>query len=276
MSHTPSSEKKREATSPLDIVNTKKIRTPDLNTSNMSDSGNSETVQINLDEASVLKIADVLRSSFESQLGDMVSTIVSSVLDGVQSKLVDLQNENASLRDRVSQLEHKVEVLETREEAASQYSRRNCLRVSGIKEESGESMNDIVKTLAAEINADIELSDIDNMHRLGKPKVVSAGNHGAKKSTTRPRDIIVKFTSYRARQKVLTRRSALKNSKIFGGVYINEELTKQRGEVFYQARQLVKQGKLSTAWTNNGIILVKDVKNTIHRCESLSDLSKFQ
>ena len=53
-----------------------------------------------------------------------------------------------------------------------------------------EDTDDIVLKIASDIGSDLQLHEIDRSHRVGKP-----GEH-----RTRPRDIIVKFTSYRARQ----------------------------------------------------------------------------
>jgi len=40
-------------------------------------------------------------------------------------------------------------------------------------------------------------------------------------------DILIKFTTYRARQAVFSHRAELKHAKIFERVFINEELTQQ-------------------------------------------------
>jgi len=139
-------------------------------------------------------------------------------------------------------------------------------------------MDSITKRLSTEIKVDIDLKDIDNMHRLGRqtPETPSTGPLTANMQlNSRPRDIIIKFTTYRARQAVFTHRAELKHSKIFARVFINEELTKTPGEVYYNAICLVKNERFQSAWTSNGIILVEDNSNRVHRCESMSELSKF-
>ena len=70
-------------------------------------------------------------------------------------------------------------------------------------------------------------------------------------------------------------KSTLKDSQRFKGVYINEELSKQRREVFFQARGIAKIQKIKSTWTANGIILLKDHSDTVHRWASTSDVSKF-
>ena len=86
----------------------------------------------------------------------------------------------------------------------------NCLRISSVPEDTSEDTDKLVIDVARAVHADISQSDIDRSHRLGK----------------RPtRDIIVKFTSYRAREKLVTKRGDLKRSLHFNGVNVNEDLT---------------------------------------------------
>ena len=81
------------------------------------------------------------------------------------STISSLQTENASLMDRVAELGQRLERQERRDDDAAQYSRRNCIRVSGLKEVEGENLYDVITDHAREIQADIDLSDVDNMHR---------------------------------------------------------------------------------------------------------------
>ncbi|KAH3771300.1 hypothetical protein DPMN_172614 [Dreissena polymorpha] len=91
------------------------------------------------------------------------------------------------LRDRVMDLECAVD-------SSEQYSRRNNVRIFGIPEspESKKSTDDIVIKLCNTLNVDVSVNEIDRSHRTG--------NRGGRK----PRPIIVKFTSFRARQKLYT------------------------------------------------------------------------
>ena len=96
-----------------------------------------------------------------------------------------------------------------------QYSRRNYLRISGVKELPLESTDDIVMKMAADIGSSIELADIDRCHRVGNPN----------KMGTRHRDIIVKFATYRSRQNFYKLRTKLKDSG-HNGEFVNEDLTR--------------------------------------------------
>lgn len=88
---------------------------------------------------------------------------------------------------------------------------------------------------------------------------------------TKPRDILVKFVSYRSRAKLLHNKKNLKGSE-FERVYLNDDLTRTRSFIFQQARQLVKARSAKGAWTTDGTIIILDNNNIRHRIESKKDL----
>ena len=69
--------------------------------------------------------------------------------------------------------------------------------------------------IASAVSVDFDLSEIERSHRVGKPRAWL------------PRDIIIKFSTYRTRQKIYKNRTVLKDCG-HKGVYINEDLTKHR------------------------------------------------
>ena len=229
--------------------------------------GVSET-KIELNDMQILKIADVLKDTFESQLSSMVSVIVSKVTEGMQAQLSSLKAENNLLRDRVSQLEGRVHTLELAEDDAAQYSRRNCLCVSGLEEKENEDTEAVITKLFRQMDVNISIDEIDRCHRLGRKR----SQPDTKK---RPREIIIKFATYRARQKLYKKRTSLRSSRDTSNVYVNEHLTKKRGEIYYNARLLVRNNRARKAWTSDGSIFIEDLRGKIHRCESLGFLDQF-
>jgi exosome complex exonuclease DIS3/RRP44 len=196
-------------------------------------------------------------------------------------------------------LQNRISHLESEADNGQQYSRRNSLRVSGVPEEglhafpgdmhvsdeakhkstfctedesydSGEnvSVSPMASTnstdskiidLATSLGINISLTDIDRSHRIGM------------KNSDKPRDIIVKFTSYRARNIFYRSKIGLK-SHGFSGIFVNEDLTRTRSKLFYQARQLVKNNFILSAWTFDGAVIVKDANRKIHRINNVHDL----
>lgn len=132
-----------------------------------------------------------------------------------------------------------------------QYQRRNALRVFGIPESKNEDTDKLIIDLAKK-NLKFKLFDeeICRSHRVGMPS----------QSVNRP--IIVKFTSYRIRREVFTRKKMLKGS----GITIREDLTATRLSVLQEA--MTRFGK-HNAWTQDGRVIysnngIKGSANSIY------------
>ena len=110
----------------------------------------------------------------------------------------------------------------------------------------------------------VQLSDIDRSHRVGNPNT----------PRSKPRDIIVKFATYRSRQNFYKQRTRLKDTG-HPREFVNEDLTKFRSGILYEARNLSKVEFIKGAWTSDGNILVKDKDDTIHRINGTGDLFHF-
>lgn len=283
-------KKKRELTSPEFPVDPKKNRftnssgdETDSENTDMESDTETEAVgsQNKLSLTELHQIADILRASLNSdmektvkdtikeQLPDMANNIVSKVVTGLNQRIGKLETENEKLNKEVKGLKKEnkslkstVAKLEKAVDAGEQYSRRNSLRMSGIEEENAEDTDAIVLDIARAIGSDIDINEIDRSHRVGKPKAGKA------------REIIIKFSTYRARQKLYSKRTALKDAG-YRGVFLNEDLTKPRMNLLYLARVKVKGRYLKGCWSSDGTILVKDNEDKIHRITSEDDLVDF-
>ena len=162
------------------------------------------------------------------------------------SRLSCLLKKNANLRKENNDLKARIDKLEAATEAAEQYSRRNCIRVSGVPEENNENTDDIVLDVARAIDFNLDVEEIDRSHRIGKPK------------STKPRDIIVKLATFRVRQRLLKNRKNLKTSMFDGGRFkgesVNEDLTIFRSGYFIWCKEASERAThiwcLAIQWDN--------------------------
>ena len=69
------------------------------------------------------------------------------------------------------------------------------------------------------------------------------------------RDILVKFESHSKRNILYKNRKVLPQTTT--PVFVNEDLTQRRSQLFYEARRLKKQGRVFGAWSQHGNILIK-------------------
>ena len=154
-------------------------------------------------------------------------------------------------------------------ERYEQYIRRNSLIIAGVIQTPGESTNDIAIDIFRSLNINISPSDIDRSHRL--------------RSRTRnrhrrnfPEPIIVKLVSHDVKQAIYDKRHTLRKLPNFGGIFINENLTAYRRELYREVRTLHKLGWSS--WTQDGVIWVcegqRDHNSKIHRITTYADYYK--
>lgn len=160
---------------------------------------------ITIPPSEMQKIAEMLKATFQGEIVSIVDSVVKGVLSGLQDRISSLEKSNSELINENRSLITRITALEAQADQAEQYSRRNCLRISGMEEESNESTDDIVKKIASDIGSDIQLEKIDRSHRIG-----NSNRRGDK-----PREIIVKFTAYRYRSKFYKHRTRLKEQGCF-------------------------------------------------------------
>lgn len=272
--------KKRELTSPDFDIELKKNRTVSESSDTSAepfDTMASDTTEvmdthsippagptITIPPSEMLKLSDLLKDTFRGEIVGLVDNIVKGVLKGLQERITSLEESNKNLQDINKSLTARVAVLESQADQAEQYSRRNCLRISGIPEETGENTDNIVLSIANDIDSEVRLQDIDRSHRIGNPN--------KRRSTTR--EIIVKFSTYRSRANFYQQRTLMKE-RGHEGKFINEDLTKKRNGYLYEARKLFKSKNLKGAWSSDGTVLVKDNADKVHRIMSLNDLVPF-
>lgn len=182
---------------------------------------------------------------------------VTRILEPLKSTVCDLENKLRASDARCNELEAKHDDLE-------QYTRRQNIRVSGFAEQDGENTDAIVIDFAKKaLNLDIDPSDIDRSHRLGK------------KTSSKPsRDIIVRFVSYKTKVKFMKARKAARqyNSQNGTAHFISEDLTRKRSNLAFQARKLKRDGTIKDSWTYDGKVFIKCHNDNIILCSDVSSL----
>lgn len=220
---------------------------------------------ITLDATSIEAIAQLVISNMQLKINAIVKESVQEALLSMELKVQSLKESNIELLQENASLKVRVYNLETQVDDIEQYSRRNCLRVSGLTERHDEDTDKLILDLAKELDINLSITDIDRSHRLGRPAVPGG----------RPRQIIVKFTSYRARDMLFSKRKVMKDKPGFSHTYINEDLTYKRSQMLYEARQAMKAKDITGAWSFDGKLYVRDNSDTRRKLERQGDLEKI-
>ena len=173
--------------------------------------------------------------------------------------ITEQETQIEDLKERLTISEEKVNTLSEQIDAQEQYSRRNSILIYGIPE-TQNNMETTIQFLANKMKIPYSIQDIDRIHRLGK-KTIDA---------TRPRPIICKFTSYRARALFIHKRAILR--KLHTPVYINENLTQKRATLFKAARKCVVSKNASKSWTRDGNIFLVTNDEQLIQIKEFNDI----
>ena len=119
-----------------------------------------------------------------------------------------------------------------------QYSCRNFLIFTGIKEDSDPSREDtdevVIKICNTKLGLNITEDSIDRSHRLGRWHQFMSQSQ-TESETPRPRAIIVKFMNYHNRCNVFHSKAKLKQT----GIAIYENLTSRRLALLNAAKGII-------------------------------------
>ena len=177
----------------------------------------------------------------------------------LENKLSEFECENEKLKNELSDMKSQILYMESQ-------SRRNNLIFDGVEENENETWEvtegKIIDILAR--NLDIENANllmIERAHRLGKKKAVNVGQ-----KTVKPRQIIVKFSHFKDRQRIWLNKTKLKGKpvKIFEDYPEQIRSNRQTLWPYYQAARSLEnftsvslnQDKL---FLNNKLYTVKNL-----------------
>jgi hypothetical protein len=152
------------------------------------------------------KVAELLVPLLAKQLDVMLKKTLRSIATVLEEEsaaaLQNLQRTNLQLRFQLDKQE--------------QYSRRESIRIQGIKEEEEEEVEEKVFKMFSDMGCDLKKEDVSAVHRTGKKK------------RDQDRHILVKFVSRRNKQHVMKKKRALKELPQYRKVYVNDDLTALR------------------------------------------------
>ena len=163
--------------------------------------------------------------------------------DNRKKEIDELRSENEFLHTKLRELETRVSIALERSSHNAQYSRRNNIRIYGVKEAKGEN---VIATVTNLINTKLGLKDfksyeIDVAHRLGV--------YDNSPIDPKPRAIIVRFVRRIVRDIVIKNRRKLAGTRMS----IQDDLTKQNLQLLKQVKQ---HPIVNSAWAQDGRIMI--------------------
>src|SRR6218665_531759 len=252
-----------------------------------------ERLSLMVKEENAAQTAELDTSLTASITSKLETSLTASITSKLESSLVNIANSVfnnliAPYDERINALEEENKIMRSHLDHLDVYSRSENLVFHGLPEssmseaasgsteatsqiqaptESHSQTEEVIINLCKE-SLDIELTpmDISTAHRLPR----------GKKDKTRP--IIVRFSSRRVRDKIYYARRKLRDQSSSSPVFINENLTKRNGEIFSEARRLLRSKKIAGTWTTGGMVYVKrtmSVGEKPMKIGSLEELKKY-
>ena len=210
-------------------------------------------------------------------------------LETASAEIDQLKTKASENENKIDYLTQQIEDLQTRCDDLEQQGRKASMRVFGVPENTPGTTDEKILSLIngnMKMQLPIVLEDIEVSHRVGPTRPPpSTGDQNALPQdgdpntvTKHPRAILVKFAIRRVKSRVMEERKTLKDNhcKDTNGrdsrVYIQDDLTKRRANMYYQARQLKRAGSIKDTWVSFCKILVKDNHDHIKTVNSAKDL----
>jgi exosome complex exonuclease DIS3/RRP44 len=168
-------------------------------------------------------------------------------------------NKCEKLKEILYEREAKINSLDRRNNDLEQYSRRNNIRIYGLKDEKKETYFDTCQKVLSLMNDKLGIKlrngDVDIAHRIGK--FSRDGN----------RPVICKFVQRFAKHDIIRSRRKLKGTHYV----IREDLTNINAKLL---ENVASHSKVKVAWSDEGKIIALLTNNNKYVVSQLSDLDK--
>ena len=200
-----------------------------------------------------------------AELASAVETLQGQVLD-LESSAREKEKKFKSLQEEVCKQSVTIQSLQRAANDQEQYSRRNCLRFTGLEESAKENTDEVVLHLANTIlQVPITKDDIERSYRVGmKDREPTSGGR-----RPLPRPIIVTFSSYGKRQQIIQNRRKLAGQR----KSIQEDLTRTNADLLKQAKTC---SKVKVAWTTDGRVIALTETGDKKGINSAEDLRRLR
>ena len=174
----------------------------------------------------------------------VLKPVVEEQTDKIMTKITTLERTTEKHSTELDILEQRIDTLE-------QGNRLNNIRISGINPpEKGTLANiNAARDLFSEkLGVKLSVEDIDDAYMVGKSPATT---------------MIVKFPSAALKSQVISKRTSLKGSS--PAIYLNDDLTRTRADIYKHTRGMVKDKKIYATWTSNCKIYVKMRQDSLPR-----------
>ncbi len=208
--------------------------------------------QLKLSDNARLEDKEILMG-LEYQMEGVVPDTVERIQGKLTEKFEEIEEEFEVVKSKQSINSEKIyqQVNKNKKDLdiiEQQLKARNVV-IYGLVEDEEEDIKEKVVSLA---------NDVLQLNNMKPTDIEQASRMGKKKGDGLSRNTFVKFRSKKARDDFYNKRKLTPiGEDVTRNIYINEDLTKHRSQLFHDARKLVKSRRLHSCWTQYGNIMMK-------------------
>ena len=212
----------------------------------------SKVGQILAENATLRNEVEELKNA-QQENNQQIDTLTSKMAQ-VTSQLNAMEKKTNEQQAYIEQLEENLEDLVLEKDALEQYTRKYNVEIHGVPERSDENLLELIPSIANKLGSSITSDSIDIVHRVYT-------------KSTGPKPIILRFKSYREKENFYQSRFNLRDADLSGilptennaipAIYINENLTQIRRQLFGKVWKLKKARKFHRVWTIDGKIFLR-------------------
>lgn len=204
-------------------------------------------------------VTNIIVNKFDDNwMSTLVEKITEKIEKGFKKELKKQEEKINQMEKQIHDIKIELEEIKMDKDNVEQHTRKNNIRIFGMKESNQENTEDLVIKLCQEkLDINLDKCDIDICHRVGT------------KTNKKDRPIFVKIISNKIKNLIYYAKSKLKGTKIT----IREDITKQRMEIIKTA---VGELGPKNVWTQNGTIYIfhNNGKHSVKNVEELLALIK--
>lgn len=198
----------------------------------------------------------ILEKFNDRWMESLITKICEKVEISFKDRFDKQERQIVKLEKQVSSLKSDIEQLQINNDKLEQYSRKNDIRIFGLKEKRNENIvEETYSFFKQKLGAQIERADIREVNRIGK------------NMENRDRPIIVKFMKESSKNEVFYKKKQLKGT----GITMREDLTKARLDLIKVA---IEQFESKNVWTQGGRVFVfaQNRKHVVNNIEDINNL----
>ena len=214
-----------------------------------------------LTKEELLNMVTDYQNKFDNMLSNMNAEIIS-----LRDRFTKMKSQLLVTRRVNDNLVKQNRILERKCAANEQYSRRECLEISGIPDSiPNNNLEETVLKIFNETGVTVNSRDVEACHRLNQK--------------ANPKKVIIKLSKRKDVARVMNNKKKLKSMKpqnigLPSGckIYINESLCKYYKYLWWKCKLLQTRGSIQSFWVTNGSIRIRHQNDQVTSVIRIEDL----